>query len=185
MNRHVPNLLTLIRFVSIPFIVAALFLPFSSHFGVTLALFLIAMATDVADGYIARTCGLSSKLGMLFDPLADKLLLNTILFALATLGAIPFWIAALLFARDLLSSDFKSFAAYHKVYVSIAPIEGKIKALLETLGISIALFEMHLAGSVVFSKLATIILLLALSIGIVGLIKLFSRHYSLLTDQPR
>lgn len=67
-----------------------------------LALCAISAVTDFLDGWIARTFNSESKLGALLDPLADKLLVATLTFALAYTHLIPLWLAGLILTRDLL-----------------------------------------------------------------------------------
>ena len=68
--KYIPNTLTIIRFIFIPFIVVALAL---SNYKLGLILFIISSLTDVADGFIARKFNAISDFGKLMDPLADKL----------------------------------------------------------------------------------------------------------------
>jgi cardiolipin synthase len=66
-----------------------------------LAAFAAAAATDVLDGLVARTLHQSSRLGAFLDPIADKLLAACALIALAVTGRLPWWLPALVVARDL------------------------------------------------------------------------------------
>lgn len=61
----------------------------------------VAAASDGIDGFLARRFGWRSNLGSILDPLADKLLLISCFFVLATQGWIPIWLLALIFGRDV------------------------------------------------------------------------------------
>lgn len=66
--------------------------------------FLVVVAagvTDVLDGYIARRYGLVTSVGELLDPLADKLMLITVILSLLFAGHISWWAAAAMFLRDI------------------------------------------------------------------------------------
>ena len=65
-------------------------------------LFVAAGVSDVIDGFIAKTFSSRTQLGALLDPLADKILLNGIYLAMALVGWLPVWLAALVIGRDLL-----------------------------------------------------------------------------------
>lgn len=66
----------------------------------TLLLFAVAAASDVADGFLARRMGWQSELGGILDPIADKLLLATVLITLSLLKLVPLWLMAVAIARD-------------------------------------------------------------------------------------
>lgn len=183
-----PNAFTALRLLLTPVVLWLLLdarVPF--HFLWAGIVFVVAMTTDVIDGCIARRYNLITRLGNYLDPLADKLLINLMLFALVSLGLVPFWLAAVLFARDILSSDFKSFAAVQKVHVSFAPIAGKMKALLQTAGITLFLValagqESSLVSPAVFAAIAHAglgCLIVALCVGLYGLARLLLKSASL------
>lgn len=94
---NVPNLLTLLRFALIPIYI---FL-FSRGFMVFAFLtFLLAGATDVLDGYIARKRNQITELGKMLDPLADKLMMLTVVISLLIKGLVPWQAGVAIFIRD-------------------------------------------------------------------------------------
>jgi cardiolipin synthase len=94
----VPNLICLLRMaLTFPIVV----LLAEGRYGQTLVLFAIAAASDILDGYLAKTFGWSSELGKLLDPLADKLLLVSVFITLAVIGLVPVWLAAIAVLRDI------------------------------------------------------------------------------------
>lgn len=72
------------------------------HFGWALALFLAAGISDALDGAAARKLGAQSRFGEVLDPVADKLLLSGVIFVLAMEGYVDWWLAGVVFGRDLL-----------------------------------------------------------------------------------
>jgi cardiolipin synthase len=95
----IPNIITLVRILLVPFIVWAIA---SNHLEVAFAIFLAAGISDAVDGFLAKRFNMSSELGALLDPLADKALLVSIYVALGIWGAIPRWIVILVVSRDIM-----------------------------------------------------------------------------------
>jgi CDP-diacylglycerol--glycerol-3-phosphate 3-phosphatidyltransferase len=94
----VPNLLSSLRLVGVPFF---LFLVLGPHAdGWALLILACAGASDYFDGKLARAWNQTSRLGALLDPLADRLYIASTLVALAIRGVIPWWLTIALFARD-------------------------------------------------------------------------------------
>ena len=96
-----PNWLTLLRILLIPFFVTLLVY---RRAGLALAVFCLASLTDMLDGYIARTHDRKTRLGAFLDPVADKLLLTSAFVTLTYLKMVPFWITAVVVSRDLILS---------------------------------------------------------------------------------
>lgn len=97
MLRHIPNLLTFLRLVAIAPFLAFLY---QERYDLACYIFLAAGMTDGLDGWLARHFHWETKLGSMIDPLADKLLIFSSFFALGLIGALPWWLVALVFARD-------------------------------------------------------------------------------------
>ncbi len=93
-----PNFISLLRLAAAPLVAWLLYV---ESFRNALFLLLAAGLTDWLDGYAARKLRVSAKLGMLLDPLADKVLLVTVFVAMGLLGLVPFWLFILAAARDL------------------------------------------------------------------------------------
>src|SRR6187399_1629644 len=108
---NLPNLVTMSRVVMIPFILIFIdnFNPLRSF--VAAMLYLIAAAGDFLDGYLARSRGQVSMLGKFLDPLADKLLVTSVLVFLVALARVPAWVVVVLIGRDLAISGLRSIAA--------------------------------------------------------------------------
>jgi cardiolipin synthase len=95
----IPNVITLGRILLVPFIVWAIA---SSQMEIAFAIFVIAGVSDAVDGFLAKRFDMTSELGALLDPLADKALLVSIYVALGIWGAIPRWIVILVVSRDIM-----------------------------------------------------------------------------------
>lgn len=95
----IPNIITLGRILLVPIIVWAI----GSHQQmIAFVLFLAAGISDAVDGFLAKRFNMTSEIGALLDPLADKALLVSIYVALGIAGAIPVWIVILVVSRDIM-----------------------------------------------------------------------------------
>lgn len=118
-----PNLLTLSRIVVIPLVVAAFYLETPWDDWVPLALFAYASITDFFDGYLARSWGQMSALGRFLDPIADKLLIATVILMLVALDRISGWHvlpAIVILLREILVSGLREFLAEVRVSVPVS-----------------------------------------------------------------
>lgn len=93
-----PNMLTLLRIVLIPFY---LYLFLEGNFLMAGIIFSFSALTDFLDGYFARRYQLKTELGRILDPFADKLTIISILLALVLTGIIPRFIAIILLSREV------------------------------------------------------------------------------------
>ena len=95
----IPNIITLGRIILVPVIVWAIV---SSQMEIAFAIFVIAGVSDAIDGFLAKRFNMTSELGALLDPLADKALLVSIYVALGIWGAVPRWLVILVVSRDIM-----------------------------------------------------------------------------------
>ncbi len=124
-----PNLITVLRLALLPVVGVALA---KNAYVVALLAFLVAAVSDAADGYIARRFDLTSRLGALLDPIADKLNMLVATLLLAWQDALPLWLAAAIVARDvvIVTGAFAYRAALG--HIDIAPTWlSKINTVLE------------------------------------------------------
>ncbi len=96
---NIANLLTLLRFCLVPIIIVAII---NREWVLALVTFVTAGVTDAVDGFVARQFDMRTELGAYLDPLADKALLVSIYITLATVGALPVWLAVLVVSRDVM-----------------------------------------------------------------------------------
>ncbi len=135
----IPNLLTLLRLALLPVIAVLAYSPDCSGRAWALGVFIFAMATDAADGIIAKHVeGQSSRLGLYLDPVVDKAVLLTMLFVFADLELLPLWMAILFMVREFVVAGLRSAAASSGQVVG-ANLMGKTKASLQTVCIGLGL----------------------------------------------
>ena len=136
---NLPNKLTLLRIILVPFFIIAMLVNFTFHYLVAGCIFGIASVTDTLDGKIARSRNLVTDFGKFADPLADKILVLTALVCflqvglLGSFGAIP--VIIVLF-REFAVSGIRLVAASSGKVVA-ANIWGKIKTVSQMVGISV------------------------------------------------
>lgn len=110
---NLPNALTVSRIFLVPLLLAVLlprdFVPYKELWAS--AIVLVAAATDTLDGYLARRRGQITTLGMLLDPVADKLLVSAAFISLVELRAVPAWMAVIIIGREFAVSGLRSIAA--------------------------------------------------------------------------
>lgn len=163
--RHLPNLLTILRIVLIPVLVALLL---HGRYAAALQVFLVAGVSDALDGFIARRFNLCSRLGSLLDPLADKLLVVASALVLARLGLLPWWLALVVIGRDLVIVG-GAVAYYRRTGgIEMAPsVLGKVNTFVQiVLVLAILVHRAGLAGlGALLSPLYAVTLALALVSG--------------------
>jgi CDP-diacylglycerol---glycerol-3-phosphate 3-phosphatidyltransferase len=123
---------TVARAAAAPFVVLLFEWDFHNHDYWATALFAVAMATDWFDGQLARRSGRASALGSLLDPVADKLLVLSVLIVLVDRGIFSGWIVAAIVARELLVSGLR-LAALERGTVLQARDLGKLKTWAQAL----------------------------------------------------
>jgi CDP-diacylglycerol--glycerol-3-phosphate 3-phosphatidyltransferase len=134
-----PNVLTALRLLAVPFLGAVLVAEGDGAEGrlTALALFVAASLTDVADGWLARRRGQCTEFGALVDPIADKLLVGTSLVCLSGLGTVPWWATVVILAREVAVTAVRLTVLRHGVIP--ASRGGKVKTATQTTLIVIAL----------------------------------------------
>ena len=141
-----PNLLTLSRIVAIPLLAALLWWPqWPAGYGIAFALYCLMGITDYFDGYLARSNGAVSRLGIFLDPIADKIMVAAVILLLVRSGDIPgiHVIAALvILLREIAVSGLREFLAQVQVSVPVSQL-AKWKTTLQL----VALGALILAGA--------------------------------------
>jgi len=159
---NLPNVLTILRFFLIPLFVLAFFSSLRYNYLIAIGVFLLSGLTDVLDGFIARRCNMVTEFGKLFDPLADKLMILTVLWCLAYKGYIPSIIFYIVLFKELFMIV-GSVILYGKIKIVVsANIYGKIATVLFYIAIISLLLNMKislyiLVIAVVFAIFALIV----------------------------
>lgn len=148
---NIPTLLTLLRIFFVPLLVALLVQENLSlrvgGFAVTndllaLGIFLIAAATDLLDGYLARRWGQVTTVGTLLDPIADKLLISSALIALVQVHMAPAWIVILVIGREFAVSGLRSIAATVGYTIQASEL-GKTKMIAQVAAVALYLLALR------------------------------------------
>lgn len=135
-KENIPNILTIIRFILIPFIFISVV---SKHFLIALIIFTISAITDVLDGFIARKFNYITDIGKLIDPLADKLTQMALLLSLAILKILPWWIFAIVFIKECVMIISASFLYKRDDVVVYSKWYGKLATILFYFAIVVSL----------------------------------------------
>ncbi|PYT28547.1 MAG: CDP-diacylglycerol--glycerol-3-phosphate 3-phosphatidyltransferase [Acidobacteria bacterium] len=146
-----PNVLTIVRIFFVPLLVAALveenvsvrlFGVVATHEWLALAIFLVAAATDLLDGYLARRWGQVTTIGTLLDPIADKLLVSAALISLVQVHAVPAWMVIVIVGREFAISGLRSIAAAEGYTIRASDL-GKTKMVAQVTAVSLLLVGLH------------------------------------------
>jgi CDP-diacylglycerol--glycerol-3-phosphate 3-phosphatidyltransferase len=139
---NLPNSITLLRIFIVPLLVVVLLTKFSeSWFGVpqhvlAVVLFLLAAFTDWLDGYLARRRRQVSRLGILLDPIADKLLISAAFISLVENRLAPAWAVVIIIGREFAVSGLRSIAAAEGWAIAASPM-GKFKMVSQVVAIAL------------------------------------------------
>jgi CDP-diacylglycerol---glycerol-3-phosphate 3-phosphatidyltransferase len=134
-----PDQLTIARIAAVPVVVLLFAWDFPNHAYWATAVFIVAMATDQIDGWLARRRGTSSSLGKLLDPVADKVLVLAALVMLIGEGVAPAWMVALIVVREILVSGLRLAAVERGVVLGARDL-GRVKTWAQALGAAVAGF---------------------------------------------
>lgn len=138
MTLNLANMLTLARIFAVPVIVVLLYLEHAFQTVVlsyaSAVVFALASLTDMADGYVARRQNLITNLGKFLDPLADKLLIGSVLIMLVELGWVPAWIVVVIICRELAVTGMRGVAADRGVVIA-ADRYGKMKTIAQSMAL--------------------------------------------------
>lgn len=131
---NLANALTLSRIISVPIIAVLLLEDTFLNSLVAAVLFLIATITDYLDGYLARRMHMESDLGKLLDPLADKLLVSTVLIMLIPLHRVPAWLVAVMICREMAVTGLRGIASEKHVVIAASWL-GKYKTAFQSVAL--------------------------------------------------
>jgi CDP-diacylglycerol--glycerol-3-phosphate 3-phosphatidyltransferase len=150
---NLPNILTWLRILAIPLVVALFFLSDARMHNladpIAGLLFAAAAITDSLDGYLARRLGQTTRLGAFLDPVADKLIVAVALVLIVSRDARPLMVltAAVIIGREIAISALREWMAGigQRTAVAVSRI-GKYKTILQMVGLSMLLFRHALLG---------------------------------------
>ena len=144
---NLPNTLTVIRIFCVPIMVALLWdAPDRMESLLAFWIFIGAMITDVIDGWLARKWDLVSPVGAYLDPMADKLMVTTVLVMLVPLGWVPAWLTALLLCREIAITGLRGIASQEGMVISASSM-GKVKTAYQSTALGFILWQDHTLGA--------------------------------------
>ncbi|MBO8171982.1 MAG: CDP-alcohol phosphatidyltransferase family protein [Bacillaceae bacterium] len=159
-----PNALTFARFLLIPLFIYIYFSPHPYHNELAFLVLLSAGLTDVIDGYLARKNNQVTQLGIMLDPLADKLMMLTVVLSFLISGRIDLWAALIFFFRDaaMIVSSF----IFHLQGKKTVPANffGKLTTVLFYIAFLFVMFDLAYSseimwGVILFSFITSVIYL--------------------------
>ena len=139
MDKNIPNYLTTLRILSIPIIIMSFYFDdskFAHRLGAIV--FVLASVTDFFDGFLARKYNLISRFGIMFDPIADKVLVGCVLLMLVKYNRADEVPCLLILSREFVVAGFREFLAQIKVSVPVTWLT-KVKTLIQMLAITLLL----------------------------------------------
>ncbi|MCK5426405.1 MAG: CDP-diacylglycerol--glycerol-3-phosphate 3-phosphatidyltransferase [Thermodesulfovibrionia bacterium] len=172
---NIPIIITFSRILLIPIFILVV----STKPLLGTIIFLLAILTDIFDGYIARKSKQVTKLGMLLDPLADKLLTISALIVLVDMGFIEAWIAIVIIAREFIVTGLR-IVALSKDIIIPAEMGGKIKTTAQFISIVILLLDRSLVSLDLYT-MGIALLWFAMFVGIASGIQYFVLFWKRLT----
>ena len=153
------NLLGVARILATPVIIGLVLLG-QPGFGIAaFGLYVLAALTDFVDGWVARTRGEVSPLGVFMDLTADKVLVAGVLIVLVEVGLLPTWIVATILVRELVVAGVRQVAAAEEVVISARAL-GKAKTMATNAGIALLLlaYDGATGGPVASTGAGTVLL---------------------------
>lgn len=181
MSMNLPNKLTILRVILIPFFVFFMLAPFFEGYGnyIAVAIFIIASFTDFLDGYLARRDNLVTNFGKFMDPLADKLLVCTALICLVETDQLPAWVVIIIIAREFIISGFRLIASDNGVVIA-ASYWGKFKTVSQMLMVIVLILNID---HIVFSVLGTVLMWIAVALTVISLVDYIVKNKDVLKEQ--
>ncbi|HIZ78717.1 MAG TPA: CDP-diacylglycerol--glycerol-3-phosphate 3-phosphatidyltransferase [Candidatus Lachnoclostridium stercorigallinarum] len=176
---NLPNKLTLLRVIMIPFFVVCLLWDSGQNQTlryVAAVIFIAASLTDMLDGKIARKYNLVTNFGKFMDPLADKLLVCSALICLIELGQLPAWMVIVIISREFIISGFRLIASDNGVVIA-ASYWGKFKTTFQMIAVILLIFDFE-----VLRPLATACVWIALALTVISLVDYIWKNRGILTE---
>jgi CDP-diacylglycerol--glycerol-3-phosphate 3-phosphatidyltransferase len=171
-NWNAANIITVARILFAPVFIWLLLVSTDQASDVTrwvaAGLFVVGMATDGIDGFVARRYNMVTDLGKILDPIADKVLTGGALIALSILGELPWWVTAIILVREVGITVFRMAVISDQVIP--ASRGGKIKTVMQFVAITAALMPLSaLWGApmdIVNTVLMTLVVIITLVTGL-------------------
>ena len=176
---NLPNKLTILRVIMIPFFVLALLYNGGENQTlryVAATIFIIASLTDMLDGKIARKYNLVTNFGKFMDPLADKLLVCSALICLVELKELPAWMVIVIISREFIISGFRLVASDNGVVIA-ASYWGKFKTTFQMIAVVLLI-----VGIPALSMVTTAVVWIALILTVISLVDYIAKNVNVLKE---
>jgi CDP-diacylglycerol--glycerol-3-phosphate 3-phosphatidyltransferase len=162
---NLPNALTALRIFLVPLLVVVLLTRIEGHLYLGAGIFGVAVLTDYLDGFFARRRNEVTRLGILLDPLADKLLTAAAFLSLVEMGLVPAWVVMIILARELAVTGLRNVAAGRGILIRASGL-GKAKMVAQVTAILMLLLSRPLPGLELPGNVAlAVVVLLTLASG--------------------
>lgn len=179
---NLPNKLTILRVILIPFFVAALMIQGGANETmriVAAVIFIVASLTDLLDGKIARKYNLVTNFGKFMDPLADKLLVCSALICFIELHQIPAWMVIIIISREFIISGFRLVASDNGIVIA-ASYWGKFKTTFQM--VMIVMLILDFDGSL-YQACTEAVTYVALALTVISLVDYIWKNKGVLKEQ--
>ena len=140
---NLPTSLTLLRIFFVPLVVVLLLTSGHNMDLWAVVVFLLAATTDLLDGYLARKRGQVTSLGILLDPIADKLLTSAAFISLVYLHLVSAWMAVIIIGREFAVSGLRAIASAEGFSLEVSEL-GKTKMVFQVVAITVIVLERRL-----------------------------------------
>jgi len=137
---NLPNALTALRIFLVPVLVVVLLTRAEGGLFLGVAIFGVAVLTDYLDGYFARRRNQVTRLGIILDPLADKLLTAAAFLSMVEMGLVPAWMVMIVLGRELAVTGLRNVAAGRGILIGASPL-GKGKMVTQVVAIFLLLLS--------------------------------------------
>jgi CDP-diacylglycerol--glycerol-3-phosphate 3-phosphatidyltransferase len=161
---NLPNALSLVRIFLVPVLVVFLIVVPRPYNLTAAAVFLAAVMTDWLDGRIARSTRQVTTLGMLLDPVADKLLISASLISLVQVGRVDAWMVVLIVCRDLAITGLRGIAASQNVIIQASDF-GKATMIAEVIAVALLILNYPAMAAPLGKTALAVAILLSLASG--------------------
>ena len=139
---NLPNALTGLRILLVPLLVVVLLTRWRHGLFLGAGIFGLAVLTDYLDGYLARRRNQVTRLGILLDPIADKLLTASAFISLVELNVVPAWMVLIIVGRELVITGLRNVASNRGLLIPASAL-GKGKMVFQVVAIFLLLFSLH------------------------------------------
>jgi CDP-diacylglycerol--glycerol-3-phosphate 3-phosphatidyltransferase len=172
-----PNLLTYLRFAAASSIILPLIFGYRIYSSLVLLIFITGAMSDYLDGYFARKYDLTSNIGAILDPIADKILIaSTLLFIMTNTNSKPiYWLSFIIILREVIQFFLRVFLRKNNITLSVIKV-GKIKTAFQVVAIILLLINISI-GNTYFEYFSIMFILLAAILSVYSFILYAKKTY--------